>query len=66
MPEFFQTVISICRLPHPTRSFNRIVCRGQEGPKGRKGTKGFFPGKYFLCFLRKASVTRNKEVVRKF
>jgi hypothetical protein len=31
--------ITICRgLSHPTRSLSRIVCRGQEGPKGSKGT----------------------------
>ncbi len=34
-----QTAITICReLSHPTRSLSRIVCRGQEGPKGSKGT----------------------------
>jgi hypothetical protein len=33
-----QTAISICRrLSHPTRSLSRKVCRGQEGPRGRKG-----------------------------
>ncbi len=31
--------IIICRgLSHPTRSFSRIVCRGQERPKDRGGT----------------------------
>ncbi len=36
-----QTVITICsELSHPTRSLSIIVCRGQEGPKGRKGTLG--------------------------
>jgi hypothetical protein len=25
-------------LSHPTRSLSRIVCKGQERPKGRKGT----------------------------
>ncbi len=34
-----QKAITICRgLSHPTRSLSRIVCRGQERPKGRKGT----------------------------
>jgi hypothetical protein len=34
-----QTAITICRgLSHPTRSLNRIACRGQEGLKGSKGT----------------------------
>ncbi len=34
-----KTAITICsRLSHPTRSLSIIVCRGQEGPKGRKGT----------------------------
>ncbi len=32
-----QTAITICsRLLHPTRSLRRIVCRGQERPKGSK------------------------------
>jgi hypothetical protein len=31
-------VISICSgLPNPTRSLNKIVCRGQEGLQGSKG-----------------------------
>ncbi len=35
----YQMAITICReLSHPTRSFIRIVCRGQERPKGSKGT----------------------------
>ncbi len=34
-----QKAIIICRgLSHPTRSLSRIFCRGQERPKGRKGT----------------------------
>ncbi len=34
-----QTVFIICRrLSHLTRSLSRIVCRGQEGPKGSKVT----------------------------
>ncbi len=34
-----QIAITICRgLPHPTRSLSRIVCRGQDGTKGSKGT----------------------------
>ncbi len=34
-----QKAITICRgLSHPTRSLSRIVCRGKERPKGRKGT----------------------------
>ncbi len=34
-----QKAITFCReLSHPTRSLSRIVCRGQEQPKGRKGT----------------------------
>ncbi len=34
-----QKAITICKgLSHPTRSLSRIVCRVQEGPKGRKGT----------------------------
>ncbi len=34
-----QKAITICRgLSHQTRSLSRIVCRGQEHPKGRKGT----------------------------
>ncbi len=34
-----QKAISFCRgLSHPTRSVSRMVCRGQERPKGRKGT----------------------------
>jgi hypothetical protein len=34
-----QKAIAICRgLSHPTRSLSRIVCRGQERSKGRKGT----------------------------
>ncbi len=31
-----QMAITICR-GHPTKSLNRIVYRGQEGPKGSKG-----------------------------
>ncbi len=34
-----QTAFTICRgLSNPTRSLSRIVCRGQEPPKGNKGT----------------------------
>ncbi len=34
-----ETAITIGRgLSHPTRSLSRIVCRGQEHPKGSKGT----------------------------
>jgi hypothetical protein len=34
-----QIDITICRgLSHLTRSLSKIVCRGQEGPNGSKGT----------------------------
>jgi hypothetical protein len=36
--------------PHPTRSFNRIVYKGQEGPKGNRGTlrPGFHANRRFF------------------
>ncbi len=38
-----QKAITICRgLSHPTRSLSRIVCRGQERPKGKIGTLRIF------------------------
>ncbi len=34
-----QKAITICKgLSHLTRSLSKIVCRGQERPKGKKGT----------------------------
>jgi hypothetical protein len=59
-----QMAFVICReLSHPTSSLSRIVCRGQEGLKGSKGTLG--PD--FLDVIFKSNVTTiyRKEVVRK-
>ncbi len=59
-----KTVISICSLPHQTRSLNRIVCREQEGPTGSKDTLGTRQI-LALCFFNKPMSLRNrKEVVR--
>jgi hypothetical protein len=54
------------RLSHQNRSLSRIVCRGQEGPKGSKGTLISRPI-VDIYFFKQANVTaRNrKEVVRK-
>jgi hypothetical protein len=66
-----QTAITICSgLSHPTRSLSRIVCRGQEGPKGSKGEylrPDFQANTRSRLFLKANVTTRyKKEVVRKF
>jgi hypothetical protein len=60
-----QTAITICSgLSRPTRSLRRIVCRGQEGSKGSKGTlrPDFQANTLDLGFV---VITRNRKVVVK-
>ncbi len=71
-----QKAITIYRgLSHPTRSLSRIVCRGQECPKGRKGTlRPDFQAKTRPRFFFRVNITTtrlfwwNPEIVslRKF
>ncbi len=64
-----QTVFIICRsLSHLTRWLSRIVCRGQEGPKGSKGTLRLdLQANTRPRIFEKANFTTRyrKEVVRK-
>ncbi len=64
-----QKAITICRgLSHLTRSLSRMVCRGQERSKGRKGTlRPDFQANTRPIFFFKANVTTwyRKAVVRK-
>ncbi len=63
-----QTAFTFCSgMPHPTRSLNRIVCRGQEGLKAVKTLLGVISRPILdLCYFKANVTTRNtKEAVRK-
>ncbi len=48
-------------LSHPTRSLSRIVCKGQQGPKGCKGTsRPDFQANTLLRLFLKANVPTKK------
>jgi hypothetical protein len=51
-------------LPHQTRSLSRIVCRGQEEPKGSKDTLRPILDLY-IVFKKPVTKRNRKKVVRK-